>query len=43
MDKVKHIHGVSAEKVEIKFDFSQALSSSINKTIIIEMYARAVL
>ena len=31
MDKVNHIHGVSAEKAETKFDFSQALSSSINK------------
>ncbi|MCI9005889.1 MAG: urease accessory protein UreE [Lachnospiraceae bacterium] len=30
MDKVNRIHGVSAEKTEVKFDFSQALSSSIN-------------
>ena len=30
MDKVNQIHGVSAEKVEIQFDFSKSLSSSIN-------------
>ena len=30
MDKVNHIHGVSAEKAELRFDFRQALSSSIN-------------
>lgn len=30
MEKVKHIHGVTAEKASIRFDFSRALSSSIN-------------
>lgn len=29
-DKVNQIHGVSAQKVMIQFDFSKALSSSIN-------------
>lgn len=29
-DKISHIHGVSVEKVQIRFDFSKALSSSIN-------------
>lgn len=30
MDKLSHIHGVTATKVMIQFDFSKALSSSIN-------------
>lgn len=30
LDKVSQIHGVTAEKVMMKFDFSKALSSSIN-------------
>lgn len=30
MDKVQQIHGVTAEKVMVTFDFSRALSSSIN-------------
>ncbi len=30
LEKIRGIHGVSAEKVVMKFDFSRALSSSIN-------------
>lgn len=30
LEKINHIHGVTAEKVMMKFDFSQALSSSVN-------------
>lgn len=30
MDKLSHIHGVSVEKVSIRFDFDQSLSSTIN-------------
>lgn len=30
MEKLNKIHGVSAEKVMMKFDFSKALSSSVN-------------
>lgn len=30
MDKLAHIHGVSVEKVSIRFDFDQSLSSTIN-------------
>lgn len=30
MDKINHIHGVTAKKLNIKFDFSKTLSSSIN-------------
>ena len=29
-DKISHIHGVSAEKVMMRFDFSKALSSTVN-------------
>ena len=29
-EKINHIHGVTATKVEMRFDFSKALSSSIN-------------
>lgn len=30
MDKINHIHGVTAERVRMKFDFSKALSSTVN-------------
>lgn len=30
MDKLRQIHGVTAEEVTVKFDFEKALSSSIN-------------
>lgn len=30
MHKIQHIHGVTAEKVMMQFDFSKSLSSSIN-------------
>lgn len=30
MHKIQHIHGVTAEKVVMQFDFSKSLSSSIN-------------
>lgn len=30
LDKLNHIHGVSAQKVYTKFDFSKSLSSTIN-------------